>query len=87
MTSSRASSKETEESSKTSHDSVKESSEGKESKEKQPQREVKVTKKRRQEQEKINYDQDIYTDNYSMWVPPQNQAGDGKTSLNEKYGY
>nr|XP_034187012.1 kanadaptin [Osmia lignaria] len=87
LISSRASPKETEESSKTSPDSVKESSEGKEAKGKQPQREVKVTKKRRQEQEKVNYDQDIYTDNYSMWVPPQNQAGDGKTSLNEKYGY
>lgn len=30
---------------------------------------------------------DTYGDNYSTWVPPQNQSGDGKTSLNEKYGY
>ncbi|XP_076243322.1 kanadaptin [Calliopsis andreniformis] len=46
-----------------------------------------TTKKRREEQEKTVYDQNIYTDNYSMWVPPQDQIGDGKTNLNEKYGY
>nr|XP_003700466.1 PREDICTED: kanadaptin isoform X1 [Megachile rotundata] len=55
--------------------------------EKQSQRQVDATKKRRQERKKINYGQDIDTANYSTWVPPQDQAGDGKTSLNEKYGY
>lgn len=57
------------------------------SSERQEKREqVRGTKKRRQE-EKMPCDQVAYADNYSMWVPPKGQAGDGKTSLNEKYGY
>ncbi|KZC08662.1 PREDICTED: kanadaptin [Dufourea novaeangliae] len=46
-----------------------------------------VTRTHREEGKKISCDQDIFADNYSTWVPPQDQAGDGKTSLNEKYGY
>ncbi|XP_077990071.1 kanadaptin-like [Glandiceps talaboti] len=30
------------------------------------------------------YDED---DTYSAWMPPEGQTGDGKTHLNEKYGY
>lgn len=41
----------------------------------------------REQQHKIYCDQDVYADNYSMWIPPSDQAGDGKTCLNEKYGY
>lgn len=33
------------------------------------------------------YDEDKFREDYSMWLPPENQSGDGKTSLNEKFGY
>ncbi|KAK0092572.1 hypothetical protein PV326_001130 [Microctonus aethiopoides] len=33
------------------------------------------------------YDENLYKEDYSMWIPPDNQSGDGKTSLNEKLGY
>lgn len=36
---------------------------------------------------KKHYDQDVHSDDYSTWLPPQNQTGDGRTSLNDKYGY
>ena len=26
-------------------------------------------------------------DRYDVWVPPDEQSGDGRTSLNEKLGY
>lgn len=34
-----------------------------------------------------SYDEEKYGDDYDMWVPPVNQSGDGKTNLNEKFGY
>lgn len=34
-----------------------------------------------------DYDEDKFREDYSTWVPPENQSGDGKTSLNEKFGY
>lgn len=36
---------------------------------------------------KKHYDQDVHSDDYSTWLPPQDQTGDGRTSLNDKYGY
>ncbi|XP_072758527.1 kanadaptin [Anoplolepis gracilipes] len=51
-------------------------------------------KKRRKEKKseklkimKKQYDQDVHSEDYSTWIPPQGQSGDGRTSLNDKYGY
>jgi len=42
-----------------------------------------TTKKKRKK--KQHYDED--SQNYSTWVPPAGQTGDGRTPLNEKFGY
>jgi len=45
-------------------------------------RKVKTAEDDEEEYYKIGMDS-----KYDVWVPPQNQSGDGKTSLNEKLGY
>ena len=64
-----------------------ENTESSEKHEEQQEPKIQMTKKRRREQKETYCDEDIHADNYSTWVPPSDQAGDGKTSLNEKYGY
>lgn len=34
-----------------------------------------------------NIDEDTSPDKFAAWLPPENQAGDGITNLNAKYGY
>ena len=36
---------------------------------------------------KVPGDYDISDPKYATWLPPANQSGDGRTSLNDKYGY
>ena len=36
---------------------------------------------------KVPGDYDISDDRVATWLPPKNQTGDGRTSLNDKYGY
>ncbi|RKP24458.1 hypothetical protein SYNPS1DRAFT_23459 [Syncephalis pseudoplumigaleata] len=38
-------------------------------------------------EEKAAKDEAMEEDNTVEWVPPKNQSGDGRTSLNDKYGY
>lgn len=34
-----------------------------------------------------DYPKEGFSDDYNMWVPPTDQTGDGRTSLNDKLGY
>lgn len=40
---------------------------------------------RKKEKKRKKYDED--DPNYDTWVPPSEQSGDGRTSLNDKLGY
>ncbi|CAD5119749.1 DgyrCDS8344 [Dimorphilus gyrociliatus] len=53
----------------------------------QPQKESKKPKKKAQKRKFFSKDYCEDDPSYATWIPPVNQSGDGKTSLNEKLGY
>ncbi|TRY77451.1 hypothetical protein TCAL_08013 [Tigriopus californicus] len=46
-----------------------------------------TVEKCRKDEEKVQGDYDSSDPKYATWMPPEGQSGDGRTSLNEKYGY
>lgn len=50
-------------------------------------KEVPDHKKAKKFKQKMKYDYNSSDPNYAMWLPPEDQSGDGRTSLNDKYGY
>lgn len=40
-----------------------------------------------QDEVKVPGEYDVSDPKYATWLPPANQSGDGRTSLNDKYGY
>lgn len=56
-------------------------------------RRKKTERRLQQRQEKLEhekqrgYEEDAKKEDYNMWVPPRGQSGDGRTSLNDKFGY
>jgi len=46
---------------------------------------IKTDLNQEKKRKKVKFDED--STNYSNWAPPPGQTGDGRTHLNEKFGY
>ncbi|XP_063907034.1 kanadaptin [Zophobas morio] len=51
------------------------------------QRRIQQKQERAESEKRKGYEEDASKEDYNMWVPPTGQTGDGRTALNEKYGY
>lgn len=58
-----------------------------EKRKKRNQRRIQLRKEKAEIEKQRGYQEDARKEDYNMWLPPDNQTGDGKTSLNDKYGY
>lgn len=56
-------------------------------KKKKNQRRIQQRQEKAEIEKRKGYAEDAKKEDYNMWVPPKDQTGDGKTKLNERFGY